>query len=327
MVLVFTMAVVLTIVLVVAFLRIRSRRILKAKYTAARDEADSVKTSTRPSASPLRQRRYQQELGAADAARIETSRHNLCMAASGIDNPLLPAVVNRNAHLPKNERTNFCQRVAEPFEVSFFRAQCAVLRAQLGDTTWWEWLGGPWLARGLHDSIAAKLLTDATDESRAFCLDMLDAWLLQGTHDQFSALRKELAELEEVATLETLHAREVDAVQSEYSKDWLLVSVLRTLMPTLRRAGVIALRPRRPHCPLCFDTYDPDDTYATRVRLVNFVPCGHWLCGRCFEGNRTSNAGKPDTCVVCNLEALPMDRDWPGAMIDMDTVPTPVARR
>ena len=113
---------------------------------------------------------------------------------------------------------------------------------------------------------------------------MVIVWLLQGTHDQFSALRKELAELEEVATLETLHAREVDAVQSEYSKDWLLVSVLRTLMPTLRRAGVIALRPRRPHCPLCFDTYDPDDTYATRVRLVNFVPCGHWLCGRCFEG-------------------------------------------
>ena len=96
------------------------------------------------------------------------------------------------------------------------------------------------------------------------------------------------------------------------------MGLLSTLIPALRSRGVIAARPPRPPCPACLtDEYDP--TAPTRVRLVCFLPCGHWLCHACFERDcaKRQELGQPDRCPCCNAEALPMVREWPGAMVQV----------
>lgn len=245
----------------------------------------------------------------------------LSRAARGEHVPNLPRVVHRNMQLPKEERADFRQRLVEPFEVSYFRSRCAALKHRPGGTPWWEWLAGDGIARALFDAMAGgDELAAAPAKLRSCCMALLDTWLLQGALDEFSALRAELAALEEAAggravTLTELHAREADALEHKFSTDWLLVVLLDTLIPALRRAGVVAARPPRRPCPACLTTYDP--TVPARVALVCFLPCCHWVCYACFERDRSCKAkrGQPPRCVECNVEALPMQREWPGGMI------------
>jgi len=263
-------------------------------------------------------RRRISTLNQEDAAGIARYPESLARAARGESVAHLPAVVHRNMRRPEKERVDFRQRVVEPFELSYFRAKCAALKRTTGEVPWWRWLAGDGIARALFDSVAG-LLTGATDEARSLCTELLDTWLLQGSSDEFSAFRRELAELEErdtrVVTLDEIHAREADAIEFEFSKDWLLVSVLNTLMPTLRSVGVIAQPPRQ-LCPLCrivmYDRAAPGYT-----KLVCHFPCGHWMCHSCFMKDVAVKAddGRAGVCAECNLESLPMVRDWPGAMM------------
>ena len=281
---------------------------------------------TQPKTNPAGPRRRKPELEPSDAVAIARYPTLLANAAAGRGGHELPPVVHRNMQLPEEERADFRQLIAEPFEASYFQAQCAWLRLTMGETRWWQWLKGDGLARFLYDSIVTDLLSTAPDEERQHCTALLGEWLLQGALDDFAALRKTLAELEETSggrdvTVKEIHEREIDALERMYSKDWLLASVLRTLMPVLRAQGVIAARPPRATCPACIATYDP--TAPGHVRLVAFLPCVHWYCHACFASVRrktpgqVATAGQEARCPVCNVEALPMPRDWPGAMIHM----------
>ena len=289
--------------------------------TSAPSTTDRPNTSSGPRTVTRRVRRRQkEEVSSEDAAAMVRYQETLRGAAEGkVDN--VHPVVLRNMQLADAERADYRLRVVEPFEQSFFRAQCAALKHNLGELRWWQWLGGDGLSHALFDSIVTDLLADAPEKARSNCIALLDEWLLQGAYDGFRALRTELGQLEELAdghevTLDEIHAREADALECEYSKDWLLVCVLRTSMPAMRREGVIGACPPRPPCLACDKRYDL--TAPGVVTLTCFLPCGHWLCLSCFAswGVKALDLGHLAKCPQCHVERLPMVRDWPGAMVE-----------
>ena len=322
---------VLVAMLVVTAMLVWARHSLQTRVEEQQSAAQYSQRSaspvrSRPSSSPNSQSR--RDLSAEDAVAVGDYSESLSRMGRGEAISRLPPVVHRNMQLPEAEQANMRQRVGEPFASSYFWAQCSDLKQSTGRAPWWQWLGGEGVARALHDGIVAELLAAAPDEARARCIAILDVWLLQGALDAFRALRKELSELQETAdgrvvTLAEIHVREADAYEHLYTKDWLLVCILNTLMPALRGAGVIAACPRRPPCISCMDEYD--QTVPGSVKLVCFLPCGHWMCHACYERDkaRLSQVGRLACCAECNVEAMPLVRNWPGAMVEQKVAVTP----
>ena len=83
------------------------------------------------------------EISRADADTISLYPTLLANAASGFRDSRLPEVVHRSMRLPPAERADLRQRIGEPFELSFYRAQCKALRlpGASGLLAWWSWLG------------------------------------------------------------------------------------------------------------------------------------------------------------------------------------------
>ena len=262
-----------------------------------------------------RVRRRGHELSAADEVGIAAYSESLARAASGEAVNNLPDVVRLSMHLPAAARPDFRQRHCQPFERSYFRAQIAALNCKSGETSWWKWLAGDGTAREMFDCIVEDVLVKATHEERSYCTGLLNTWLLQ--RDDFKALRTALAEFEEngALTLPEIQTRETDAYEREFSKDGLLVCILGTLLPALREEGILAER-SSPRCPACFRSYSR--TAPTHVTLVCFLPCSHWLCHDCFKADslwKETEHGRAACCAECNVEAMPLVRDWPGAMV------------
>ena len=182
----------------------------------------------------VRHRRVQ-GLSPEDAGAMAVYPEILARAASGEEVDLLPAVVYRDMELPEMHRADFRQRVCVPFELSFFRAHCAALQLKLGELTWWGWLAGDGIAHDLFGAMVTPL-AEAHAEAREYCTSLLEAWLLRGAHDDFTELRRELDAFEassegRMVTIAEVHAREAAACTERFSKDWLLASLLNTLMP------------------------------------------------------------------------------------------------
>jgi len=317
----------------ILFVRTRWQKKIAPRASASQDlqrRPEQRHQNTRPHTSPPHvrpsaaiggttefRRRRVHELSAADEVGIAAYSESLARAASGEAVNNLPDVVRLSMDLPAAARPDFRQRHCQPFERSYFRAQIAALNCKSGVTSWWKWLGGDGIAREMFDCIVEDVLVKATNEERSYCTGLLNAWLLQ--RDDFKALRTALAEFEEdkgSLTLPEIQTRETDAYEREFSKDGLLVCILGTLIPALREEGLLAERSPSPQCPACFRSYSR--TAPTHVTLVCFLPCSHWLCHDCFKADsfwKETDHGRAACCAECNVEAMPLVRDWPGDMV------------
>ena len=262
-------------------------------------------------------------------ATVAKYTDSLRRAVAGEVVPELPNFVvqslRRSMEVPEPTRAvDWRQPVPEPFEPSFFWSQVkALAHTATTDTTWWAWLGGPGRARRLHDDMVAWLVEQAHGAELSACILLLDLWLIKGERDDFRALSKEFDGFYETATGQTVHigeiqTREADAYERPFSKDGLLVCLLRSLVAWLRSEGVISVSPPRDPCASCAcRVYNPSAPGC--VGLVCFLPCGHWLCHECFVRDRTSRMadGRSVCCPLCNVEALPLTRDWHGEMEEL----------
>jgi len=306
--------------------QLRNRRSPSTERSSSPPPQGSPERRTRsppraPSTGGSLRRRSVPELSAEDAEAMRKYPASLRKAAEGRGGSNLPAVVVRNMLLPTAERADFRLRFGEPFEESFFRAHVAALECATGHTTWFEWLGADETHADLCRALCAECLADAPPEEHAQGVLMFRTWLLNGRRDGFKALRRDVSELVQTSdgralTLKEMQKREADAYEHRYSKDALLTSFLRTAMPAMRDDGVIAEQSKGRICPVCRDTYDPTAP-DEQVRLVAFLPCGHWVCHGCFaEANAAAHKTRPyPYCPQCNVESLPMERDWPGVMV------------
>ena len=301
------------------------RRRLKPMHTDVRHSSPPADHEGRPSTSPPRSpvpnvaarepetderpscRRRGQGLGPADTTPVAPYFSSIESAPKE----------QRNHPTDVRPKADFRVRLGEPFELSYFRARCAALRPVPSHECWWLWLASDGRASALHDCVVT-LLAAASDEARAHCIALLDVWLLQGALDAFGAFRGELSKLEQAedgrpVSLYEIQAREADACV-KYSKDWLLASVLDTLLPALRSEGVVAAQATR-KCPVCDpDVYDPNAPGF--VPLICFIPCGHWLCQKCFvDWKVRMGETEPSRCATCNTKAWPFQKDWPGTMV------------
>ena len=242
-------------------------------------------------------------------------------AAAGDTSVALPPVVHRSMQLlPPAERPDFRQRGIVPFERSYFQAQRAALDRKVSEMTWWEWLQAEGRPRGLFDGFVNNFLTDAPQPLLNNCRDVLDTWLLQGESDAFATLRRELLELEKTpdgreVALAVLQKKDADAYEYKFSKGWLLGTLLGLLVKALRASGIIKAAQRQ-QCVGCCNVYD--EKAPGNVALTCFLPCCHWLCHACYARDlvaKKETSGRLASCPECNVERLPMIREWPGAMV------------
>ena len=312
--------VVALLVIAIAGLISRCRRIVarrREQLHPTTNDARSARSLVEPkSAVGRRRRRAPQRLSPDDEASVAHYNAELLAATSGARGDVdLPDVALHKLQQGEDIRS----RCVEPFEMSYLVALLVALEPLPGARPWWEWLEDDDTARALFDTAVNGILNGADAESKAFCIALLETWLLQA--DGFSALRCAVSELVTTAdgrklTIPELHKREADAYEHKYAKDWLLVSLMETMKPALRRKGMIATCPPRPPCPSCFRPYDLSRRGS--VELVCFLPCGHWTCNKCLLTRQVVAHGHELWCPECNVESLPMRRKWPGAMVELE---------
>lgn len=249
--------------------------------------------------------------------RPEIAAHRRVAEGRARPNDVVPNVIFQRPEV------DWRPRKGRPFELSFFHSQIDALehcaqstwRAVLfGKWRWWMWLAERARVDALVEGLAAQL--DAAPELeklRGYAL--LDLWLTRGIADHFLCLRGIFREYRGL-TLAQVHRREADAAEYKFGEFSLLAALLRSLVTSGVREGVLRRKPPSQCCVMCKKTYVEDDRH--QVALACYLPCSHWMDRECWEAWRAARGGEDDYCPHCgNKDArATVVRLYAGTMVD-----------
>lgn len=220
-------------------------------------------------------------------------------------------------------------RVVRPFELSLFHSQIDALelssqsawRALLfGKWRWYDWLAEPGRLAGVTDALKA-MLRGAPEPERSDCLAQLDAWFVSGGDDRFLDLRETFRAIRSLP-LPRVHVLEADAAEYRFGDEWLVATVLLTLVRGMVVAGVLRQKPPSLRCCISHQKFVEDITGATggpKVKLACYLPCSHWADHESWEEWRDDDgrADGDDHCPECGgLARACVVQEYAGRMVD-----------